>query len=108
MDPVLATGNAALHAIDVLVKHRGVDESSILFLTIMAAPEGIHKVCSRYPRIKLITSAIEESTGSDYSVRPGVGDFGDRYFGTGNSCDYHLCGLSPTADTTSVGLSSDP
>lgn len=52
---------------------KGVEESKILFLTLMAAPEGIHNICRRFPRLKLITSEIE--TGVDeqmLQVVPGI------------------------------------
>jgi len=60
---------------------RGVDEGRILFLTLIAAPEGIHRVCRAFPRVRLITSEIDDGldpvTGR---VTPGIGEFGDRYF----------------------------
>lgn len=82
MDPILATGSCAVRAIEQLIKRRGVDEGKIILLTLIAAPRGIHRVCSRFPRLQVITSEIDSETGDDGSVRPGVGDFGDRYFGT--------------------------
>lgn len=85
MDPILATGNSAVSAIEVLTKHRKVPESKILFLTLIAAPEGIHKVCSKFPQLKVITSEIDDGLGPVGEVRPGVGNFGDRYFGTTGS-----------------------
>merc|ERR550525_1770787 len=60
MDPILATGNSAVRAIETLVKHRSVDEGKIILLTLIAAPQGIHKVCSRYPRLQVITSEIDD------------------------------------------------
>mmetsp|Transcript_88471 Transcript_88471/g.245720 ORF Transcript_88471/g.245720 Transcript_88471/m.245720 type:complete len:474 (+) Transcript_88471:68-1489(+) len=95
MDPILATGGSAVRAIEVLTKHRSVDESKIILLTLIAAPQGIHKVCSHYPRLKVITTEIDDSTGPDNTVRPGIGDFGDRYFGTSSGCVEHLIMLSP-------------
>ncbi|KAL3148876.1 hypothetical protein ABBQ32_001746 [Trebouxia sp. C0010 RCD-2024] len=79
MDPILATGNSAGRAIQVLLS-KGVEEGKILFLSLIAAPEGIHRICSTFPRVKLITSEIDEGIGPDYQVVPGVGEFGDRYF----------------------------
>ena len=78
MDPILGSGKSASRAIQVL-KDKGVNESKILFLTLIAAPEGIHKVCKAYPRCKVITSEIDEKM-EGWSVIPGVGEFGDRYF----------------------------
>jgi len=79
MDPILATGNTACKAIKTLMA-RGVAQDHILFLSIVAAPEGITKICGTYPGVKVITSEIDEALGADYQVVPGVGNFGDRYF----------------------------
>ena len=50
---------------------KGVEEGKILFLSLIAAPEGIHKICAAFPRVKVITSEIDEGIGSDYQVVPG-------------------------------------
>jgi len=82
MDPILATGNSAVRAIQVLLD-RGVAEERILFLTLVAAPPGIHAICRRFPRLKLVTSEIDEGVDEGLGqVTPGVGDFGSRYYGT--------------------------
>lgn len=80
MDPILATGNSAAKAIKVLLL-KGVQEEKILFLSLVAAPEGITKICSEFPRVKVITSEIDDRVGDDSHVVPGVGEFGERYFG---------------------------
>jgi len=82
MDPVMCTGSSACSAIEVLTQQNGVNEGSIVFLTLIAAPEGIRRVCSRFPRVKLMVSEVDSGIGPDSLVTPGVGDFGDRYFGT--------------------------
>jgi uridine kinase len=46
------------------------------------APKGVHVVCKSFPRIKIVTSEIEIGLNEDYRVIPGMGEFGDRYFGT--------------------------
>ncbi|EIE19251.1 putative uracil phosphoribosyl transferase [Coccomyxa subellipsoidea C-169] len=80
MDPILATGNSAVRAIQVVLS-KGVDEGKILFLSLIAAPEGIHMVCRKFPRVKVITSEIDEGIDeSTFQVVPGVGEFGDLYF----------------------------
>eukprot|EP00450_Noctiluca_scintillans_P003306 CAMPEP_0194481594 /NCGR_PEP_ID=MMETSP0253-20130528/3940_1 /TAXON_ID=2966 /ORGANISM="Noctiluca scintillans" /LENGTH=426 /DNA_ID=CAMNT_0039321087 /DNA_START=192 /DNA_END=1472 /DNA_ORIENTATION=- len=86
MDPILATGESAVRAIEVLMKKRNVEESKIIMLTLIAAPTGIQKVCATYPKVKVITSEIDNELSSNGEVKPGVGDFGDRYFGT--TCCY--------------------
>ncbi|OIW06426.1 hypothetical protein TanjilG_05197 [Lupinus angustifolius] len=81
LDPVLATGNSAVKAISLLVK-KGVPESNIIFLNLIAAPQGIHEVCKRFPMMKLVTSEIDASLNENSRVIPGLGEFGDRYFAT--------------------------
>lgn len=54
---------------------------------LMQAPEGIHAVCKRFPMLKLVTSEIDISLNDDLRVIPGMGEFGDRYFGTDNETD---------------------
>ncbi|XP_052723298.1 uridine kinase-like protein 5 [Vigna angularis] len=83
LDPVLATGNSAVKAISLLVK-KGVPESNIIFLNLVAAPQGINAVCERFPLIKLVTSEIDQSLNENSHVIPGLGEFADRYFGTNN------------------------
>ncbi|KAM6552515.1 hypothetical protein CsatB_013277 [Cannabis sativa] len=81
LDPILGTGNSAVQAISLLLR-KGVPESNIIFLNLISAPQGIHVVCKRFPRIKIVTSEIESGLNGDYRVIPGMGEFGDRYFGT--------------------------
>jgi uridine kinase len=81
LDPILATGVSAQSAIDLLLK-RGVKEEKILFLTVIASTQGVHHLCTRYPRMKVITSEVDAGLSDDNKVLPGVGEFGDRYFGT--------------------------
>lgn len=57
----------------------------INFKTDFQAPEGIHYVCKRFPHIKVVTSEIEEGLNDQFCVVPGLGEFGDRYFGTDDS-----------------------
>ncbi|XP_059662352.1 uridine kinase-like protein 3 isoform X1 [Cornus florida] len=81
LDPILGTGNSAVEAISLLIK-KGVPESNIIFLNLISAPQGVHVVCKRFPRIKIVTSEIETGLNEDFRVIPGMGEFGDRYFGT--------------------------
>ncbi|EXB97669.1 Uridine kinase-like protein 3 [Morus notabilis] len=81
LDPILGTGNSAVQAISLLLK-KGVPESNIIFLNLISAPQGIHVVCKSFPRIKIVTSEIEIGLNEDFRVIPGMGEFGDRYFGT--------------------------
>ncbi|KAK6912992.1 hypothetical protein RJ641_022593 [Dillenia turbinata] len=81
LDPVLATGNSAGQAIELLIQ-KGVPESHIIFLNLISAPEGIHCVCKRFPSLKIVTSEIDVALNVEFRVIPGMGEFGDRYFGT--------------------------
>ncbi|KAL0351131.1 UNVERIFIED_CONTAM: Uridine kinase-like protein 2, chloroplastic [Sesamum radiatum] len=81
LDPVLATGNSANQAIELLIQ-KGVPESHIIFLNLISAPEGIHCVSKRFPSLKIVTSEIDVALNEEFRVIPGMGEFGDRYFGT--------------------------
>lgn len=91
-----------------MLLNKGVEEGKILFLSLIAAPEGVHKICGQYPRVKVVTTEIDEGIAPDFQVIPGtnlssrhwcyatlhylcqashchpwlagVGEFGDRYF----------------------------
>eukprot|EP00210_Caulerpa_lentillifera_P002552 g2449.t1 len=79
MDPIIGTGRSATRCIEIL-KSRGVEESKILFLNLIAAPQGVHQICTHFPGVKLITTEIDDSIDENYRVVPGIGEFGDRYF----------------------------
>jgi uracil phosphoribosyltransferase len=81
LDPMLATGGTARAAIQVLLD-RGVTEDRIIFINLLTVPEGITAVCERHPDVRIVTSSIEEGLNENAYMMPGIGDFGDRYFGT--------------------------
>ena len=81
LDPMLATGGTALAAIEVLLE-KGVPAENIVFINVLSAPEGIAVVQDRYPSVRMVTSSIEERLNENAFMLPGIGDFGDRYFGT--------------------------
>ncbi|KAL8112090.1 hypothetical protein AgCh_019697 [Apium graveolens] len=81
LDLVLGTGNSANQAIELLIQ-KGVPESHIIFLNLISAPEGIHCVSKRFPTLKIVTSKIDVTLNEEFRVIPGMGEFGDRYFGT--------------------------
>jgi uridine kinase len=60
--------------------NRGVEEEKIFLLSIIAAPEGISRVCSRFPAVRVVTSEIDDHVDDKFAVVPGCGEFGDRYF----------------------------
>ncbi|MFG1699564.1 uracil phosphoribosyltransferase [Nonomuraea sp. NPDC049309] len=84
LEPMLATGGSANAAIDVLLK-AGVREERIVLIDFIAAPEGIRAVSEAHPHVKLVVSSIEERLNERAYMVPGIGDFGDRYFGTTDS-----------------------
>ena len=51
-------------------------QDKILFLSLIAAPEGIHKICAAFPQVKVITSEIDEAIDESFQVIPGVGEWG--------------------------------
>lgn len=79
LDPMLATGGSLLAAISILKKH-GCRE--ICSLNLVCAPEGLAKVESAHPDVNIYTAAIDERLNSDGYIIPGLGDAGDRIFGT--------------------------
>jgi uracil phosphoribosyltransferase len=79
LDPMLATGGSAMMATDVLIS-RGVSPDRILFLNLIAAPEGITTFNDKFPNVRIITGAIDESLDAHNFISPGLGDFGDRYY----------------------------
>lgn len=81
LDPMCATGGSILRAVGVLKSH-GVYEHRIVLVTLMAAAQGIDRVLKEYPEIKIVCGAIEAGLDGKNFLRPGLGDFGDRYFGT--------------------------
>lgn len=81
LDPMLATGGSAICAIEELLK-KGVQEERITFLNLVAAPEGVKAILSKFPKIKIISCALDEKLNEAKFIIPGLGDFGDRYFGT--------------------------
>lgn len=81
MDPMLATGGSALVAISKLLE-AGVEERNIIFINVVASPEGIHKVLSKHPDIVFCTASLAEGLNEHKYIRRSLGDFGDRYFGT--------------------------
>jgi len=79
LDPMLATGGSAIDAIDLL-KSKGVKKMK--FLCIIAAPEGIKEVCKKHPDVPIYTASIDKKLNSNKYIVPGLGDAGDRIYGT--------------------------
>jgi len=79
VSPVLATGNTAVAAVDRL-KERGAKEIRVVCL--IAAPEGVERVRDVHPDVPLWTAALDDGLDSNAFIRPGLGDAGDRAYGT--------------------------
>jgi uracil phosphoribosyltransferase len=79
LDPMLATGGSATMAVDFL-KEKGV--TSIKLMCLIAAPEGIAAVHKKHPDVEIYTAAVDEKLNSHGYIVPGLGDAGDRLFGT--------------------------
>ncbi|WP_347556367.1 uracil phosphoribosyltransferase [Robbsia sp. KACC 23696] len=82
-DPMVATGYSAAYAVDVL-KKRGVPASRILFLALVAAPEGVAVFAQQHPDVQLYVASLDEKLDEHAYIVPGLGDAGDRLFGTKN------------------------
>ncbi|MDA3941366.1 MAG: uracil phosphoribosyltransferase [Spirochaetia bacterium] len=81
LDPMLATGGSVCKAIDVLKEH-GVSEEKIIFVNLISTPKGIETFQRYAPGTKIITGFIDPELDSRAYIIPGLGDFGDLYFGT--------------------------
>ena len=81
VDPMLATGNSAVHALDVLNK-RGVVDENIRFMALVAAPEGVARLAETHPNVSIFVAALDERLNDHAYIVPGLGDAGDRLFGT--------------------------
>lgn len=81
VDPMLATGGSAVAAIDALLK-RGAQPSSIKFVCLVAAPEGVEILQQAHPEIDIYTACLDEKLNENGYILPGLGDAGDRLFGT--------------------------
>ena len=80
-DPMLATGYSAAHAIDVLRQH-GVSNQNIRFMALVAAPEGMRVVEEAHPGVHVYAAALDDNLDENAFIVPGLGDAGDRLFGT--------------------------
>lgn len=79
LDPMLATGNTAIAAISLLKK---AGARNIHFLCLVAAPEGVAAMSKAHPDVSIVTAALDEGLNENGYIYPGLGDAGDRIFGT--------------------------
>ncbi len=79
LDPMLATGGSIEDTIDAVMKRGG---KQIIIVCVVAAPEGISRIMQAHPNARLFTAAVDSHLDDRKFIVPGLGDFGDRYFGT--------------------------
>lgn len=81
VDPMLATGNSASYAIDIL-KRAGIEGSHIDFMALVGVREGIKCLLDNHPDVKVYIAGLDEKLNENGYILPGLGDAGDRLFGT--------------------------
>ncbi len=81
LDPMLATGGSAVAAIDI-IKKLGVQPENLYFICTIAAPEGVSKLVEAHPGVRIYAGAVDECLNDKAYIVPGLGDAGDRTFGT--------------------------
>ena len=81
LDPMLATGGSAIAAIKVLIE-KGAEERRIVFFNVVSCPEGIKSIHSEYPNVTIVTGEVDAGLNEKRYIVPGLGDYGDRYYGT--------------------------
>ncbi|KRZ78850.1 Uridine-cytidine kinase-like 1, partial [Trichinella papuae] len=97
MDATVATGAAAMMAIRILLDH-DVPEENITLLALLMAETGVQSVAYAFPKVRLVTTAVDKQLSPNYHIIPGIGNFGDRYFGTE---------LQPCSDKLEYDCASD-
>lgn len=79
VDPMLATGGSAVKALSVIKENGATD---LRLVTIVSSPEGVAEIESSHPDVPLITASIDRELNARSYIMPGLGDFGDRLYGT--------------------------
>ncbi|KHJ41890.1 putative uracil phosphoribosyltransferase [Trichuris suis] len=97
MDATVATGAAAMMAIRILLDH-DVPEENITLVALLMAEGGVQSVAYAFPKVRLVTTAVDDRLSPNYHILPGIGNFGDRYFGT------EMAGIS---NENSIGVASE-
>jgi uracil phosphoribosyltransferase len=82
LDPMLATGHSGVAALNLLASRGAAD---VTFICLIAAPEGIETIGKSHPNVRIVTAAIDEHLNSHGYIVPGLGDAGDRMFGSATS-----------------------
>lgn len=81
LEPMLATGGSLSIAIELLLE-KNIAEEKIVVVNVIAAPEGYHYLNKKFPKVKFLIAQMDQHLNEKKFIVPGLGDFGDRYFGT--------------------------
>jgi uracil phosphoribosyltransferase len=81
VDPMLATGYSGAHAVTVLLDN-GARPENIVFMALVAAPEGVKVLTDMHPKVRVVTASLDSHLNEKSYIVPGLGDAGDRIFGT--------------------------
>lgn len=81
IDPMIATGGTALETIQFLIEQHAT-RTNLMMVSIVSAPQGIDAIAAKFPDVHVICAAHDGGLTKDKYITPGLGDFGDRYFGT--------------------------
>jgi uracil phosphoribosyltransferase len=82
-DPMIATAGSATVALDIITNEPySILQQNIVFACIICAPEGLRALAVKYPNITIVTASVDQCLNEDKFIVPGLGDFGDRFFGT--------------------------
>ncbi len=80
-EPMIATGGSLEMVLSIL-KEKGVKEENIIVASVCVAPEGLVRLSQKFPKIKVVMTSLDERLNERKYIVPGLGDFGDRFFGT--------------------------
>lgn len=89
MEATVASGAAAMMAIRVLLDH-DVPEERIVLLSLLMASPGIQSIAYAFPNVRMVTTAYDSEINEDFHIIPGIGNFGDRYFGTDDAFEHEV------------------
>lgn len=81
MDATVGTGASAMMAIRVLLDHE-VPQENIYLCSLLMAISGVHSIAYAYPKVTIVTTEVDSEINDEFYIMPGVGNFGDRFFGT--------------------------
>ncbi|XP_064486888.1 uridine-cytidine kinase-like 1 isoform X2 [Ornithodoros turicata] len=81
LDATVATGAASMMAVRVLLDH-DVPEENITLCSLLMAESGVHSIAYAFPKVRIVTTAVDPVVNDKFYIKPGIGNFGDRYFGT--------------------------